>query len=433
MQFKPHAPRFLGNVALLFVLLGTLQLIGGLLFYQAMDRQTVRQDHARRIAELLVVSDRIFALVPRQTTRVVSTRYLTATLSRNPEVHDDTGSSALADIEREIVSWEPSLSGRDLRLEIRRQGSGSRDLSGSIQIASGWWLNFRSAGIEAMWPIATRTITMALVGSAASIIIGLLMLQIIGRPLRRLTNAAEAIGHGRSLEVREEGPRDLRDLAHAMNQMQARIERLLRDQAKSFQAISHDLRTPLSRQKIVADLVGGRELASILLSSVREMDDLLTSLQHFLRAQHLTASVEHVDLLELAQNVAKPFGSRVTVQANAKLVASTFREPLELALAALVENAVHFGERAELTLSKVGAGSHEIAVIDQGPGIDPRYFEDILDPFFRLDEARARNTVGFGLGIPTAHTLMMRFGGKLSFSAAANGGLVATLTIPSAI
>jgi signal transduction histidine kinase len=214
-----------------------------------------------------------------------------------------------------------------------------------------------------------------------------------------------------------------------MNVMQERIARLLEDQARSFEAISHDLRTPLSRQQIATDLIEDPEISEIMQTSIDEMEGLLASLQGYLRAQHLSSDAEKVDLGELVAGVIAPYEDRARLTGKGKAVVESFPEPLALATGALVENAIRFGGRAEVSVRHEGADWF-IDVEDTGPGIPPSHFEDVLTPFFRLDEARTRDTPGFGLGIPTAHRLMMRFGGQLSFATSPCGGLIARIRVP---
>ena len=426
---RPFAPRFAVYVALVFLLLGVMQLAASLLFYQSIDRQTLSEDHARRVAEMLVVSDRIHALDPGLTAPTMSTRHLAAAVASAPTVAAPAGTETLVGIARRIIEWEPSLGGRSLRLAVRDVGHGKRDLIGSIRLTDGHWLNFRSRDMNAAWPVALRATVLTLATTLACLVVGLFALHVLTRPLRRMSDAADAIGQGRQVTVRETGSPDLRKLAHSMNVMQERIARLLQDQARSFEAISHDLRTPLSRQKVAAELIDDAELGGVILSSVDEMEALLASLQRFLRAQHLSAEPEPLELGQLVRDVLYSYGDKARVEVEGSAFVRTFREPLSLALEALVENAIQFGGEARITIRRE-AGHWCIEITDGGPGIPSCYFEAILDPFFRLDAARARDTKGFGLGIPTAHRLMTRFDGGLSFASSPAGGLIARLLVP---
>lgn len=426
---RAFAPRFAAYLTLVFIVLGVLQLAASLVFYQSIDRQTLDEDHARRIAELLVVSDRIHAADPALTAPTMSTRHLAAAVGLQPTVKTRTADGTLDRIGARIVDWEPGLAGRDLRLAMEQPHHGKSDLVGSIRMSDGHWLNFRSRDINSMWPVALRATVLTLATTTACFVLGLIALHVLTRPLRRMIDAADAIGRGRNVMVQEGGTQDLRKLAHSMNLMQERIARLLQDQAKSFEAISHDLRTPLSRQKVAADLLDDPELGSVIRSSVDEMEALLASLQRFLRAQHLDAEPERLDLVELAHEVLSPYAEQARIVTAGPALAVTFREPLALALLALVENAIQFGGEARISIQRQDR-HWRIEIADSGPGIPSAYFEAILDPFFRLDTARARDTNGFGLGIPTAHRLMVRFDGHLSFAAAPDGGLIARLDVP---
>lgn len=428
---RPHKPKLVALVMLLFVFLAAVQLGASLAFYQAIDRQAVREDHARRIAELLVVSDRVHTLSPERTSGAMSTRHLVATVTPQPEIDTQASSPDTRDIAGKIVTWEPSLADRALRLAKVPGANETSDLVGSIRLGDGNWLNFRSLDINSMWPIANRAIVMTLVGAASLLALGLGLLHLLTRPLRRLTTAADRIGHGRDVDIRESGPRDIRELAHAMNQMQARIARLIRDQAKSFEAISHDLRTPLARQKIAAELVEDAEMSALMLANVDEMEGLLASLQTFLKANRMQARPETLELEAFVRDVLSTFGDHVEVRASEKMPLSTYREPLAITLFALAENAIHYGGKALVDIGRDAQGRAAIVVHDSGPGIPEQHFEDILDPFFRLDTARSRDTPGFGLGIPTAYCLMTRFNGGLHFATSDAGGLAVHVRVPS--
>ncbi|HEX7855862.1 MAG TPA: ATP-binding protein [Sphingobium sp.] len=423
--------RLVAYAALLLLVIGVVQVAASLVFYDAIDRQTLREDHARRVAELLIVSDRFQRIDPALTPRVMTTRHLEARISPTPAVTRPGHAEAVTEISRYIMIWEPSLAARTLRLSVEPGRLGHRDLVGSMQLSDGSWLNFRSQDISSSWPIALRATAMTLIITLLCIGGGMLALRFLTTPLRALSDAAEAIGKGRLVPVREEGPADLRHLARSMNDMQARITGLVEDQAKSFEAISHDLRTPLSRLKIAADFVSDSDIARLVGSSADEMEAMLMSLQQFLRAQHLTAEPEPVDLSAALRDLLAGFDGAHELVAPKSAVALTWREPLLLALRPLIENALHHGNHVRVTLASEGLG-WRIVIADNGPGIPEPYLDRILDPFFRLDEARARDTAGFGLGIPTANHLLKRFGGALAFANAPGGGLIVRVTVPVA-
>lgn len=423
--------RLSAYAAVLVVAIGLVQAIASVSFYRSIDAHTLREDHARRVAELLVVSERVFQSQPDATARVMTSNHLQVAVATRPSVSRQAASDELTDLDAQILRWEPSLADKAIHLAIVRTQADRRDFIGSMQLADGRWLNFQSQDISSMWPIALRATWMTVVTAAVCLALALVALRVLTLPLRRMTQATRMIGSGQRVVIRETGPTDLRNLAHSMNEMQDRIAHLVEDQARSFEAIGHDLRTPLARQKVAAELVEDAELGDLLLGSVAEMEALLDSLQSFLRAQHLRSDPARVDLVELLQALTTPMGDCARLDCPHEAVVRTYREPVQLALAALVENACRYGQQAYITVqNKVGVWT--VIIADDGPGIPDHHFKDVLEPFFRLDEARGRTTKGFGLGIPTAHRLLARFGGGLSFSRGENGGLIVTVRLPVA-
>lgn len=430
----PRAPfgsyRLAGYAMLLVLAIGIVQVVASILFYEAIDRQALYEDHARRVAELLIVGDRVHRVDPALTAQLMKSSHLDVTVAGRAMVGaSGRGDRALADIRRHIMIWEPSLADRPLTLNVVRGERSRRDLVGSMQLHDGAWLNFRSRDISTGWPIVLRATVMTLAITLLCVGAGIFVLRLLTAPLHRLADAVSGPHQGHSLPLKESGPSDVRSIARSFNELQARIADLEDDQSRSFEAISHDLRTPLSRLKIASDFVSDSDVSRIVRSSADEMEALLMSLQRFLRAQHVESVAEPVDLVALVDELVAPAGDRVTLRAPEQAHMATYREPLALALDPLIENALHYGRKVEVAIERVGPG-WRIEIADDGPGISEALFEKILDPFFRLDEARARDTDGFGLGIPTAHRLLQRFGGSLAFRNRPEGGLVVRVDVP---
>ncbi|GAO53972.1 ATP-binding protein [Novosphingobium sp. MD-1] len=428
IRLRSH--RLVGYAMVLLLGIAAVQAVASLAFYETIDRETIREDHARRVAELLVVSERLHAIDRDAPATIMSTSHLQAGVASSPAVRRQGEARAAVDIRRLVLAWEPALAGRTLLLDVVKGPRGQRDLVGSMRLGDGAWLNFRSPDVASGWAVALRATIMTLLATVLCVGAGLYALRALMRPLAQLARAADAMAHGQPAALRESGPAELRDLARSLNDMQARISGLETDQAKSFEAISHDLRTPLSRLKIASDFVDDSDISRIVSSSTEEMEAMLMSLQSFLRAQHMTADAAEVDLVAMVRDLLASLPGETHLEAPPVALARTYREPLLLALTPLVENALQYGERARVTIS--GQDSRwRIEIADGGPGIPEDCFDAVLDPFFRLDSSRARNTAGFGLGIPTAHRLLQRFGGRLSFR---NGGpgLIACVDVPTA-
>lgn len=412
----------------LFLLVALVQVTASILFYEAIDRNALHQDHARRVAELLIVSDRIHRLDPALTARTMSSHYLDVRVAGQPSVTRPDDEDAVTRIREHIVAWEPGLAARDIMLSMVGGTTGRQDLVGSMALTDGNWLNFRSRDISSGWPIVLRAIAVTLAITLLCVAFGLYGLHLLARPLSRLSQATARLVSDHPAPLEERGPADIRGLFRSFNEMQVRISDLEHNQSKSFEAISHDLRTPISRLKLAADFVSDTEISRIVHGSAAEMEAMIMSLQAFLRAEHLESDLSFFDLTILVAGLLDRYGAQATLEAPAAVGVRTYREPLELALQPLFDNGLQYGTRLRVTVRASGE-DWLIEIDDDGPGIAEQHFAAVLDPFFRADEARARDTPGFGLGIPTAHRLLTRFGSALSFHKNSIGGTTVRVTV----
>jgi signal transduction histidine kinase len=423
--------RLIGRAILIVLAITAAQVAASIALLGQIERQTLREDQARRVAELLVVSERVWREGrSADAGAIMTTRFLAVSIAAKPTIAAGTNERRAAGIGRQIRDWEPSLARRPLALDIVSAPGGREDLVGSMGLPGGQWLNFRSRDISSGWPFAFRWGLMSVVSILAGSAIAVFALRLVGEPLRRLTVAVGEIGQGKSVELAETGSPDLRALSRSMNAMQRRIARLISDQATAMEHISHDLRTPLSRVTMAADFIAPDDIKAIVTDSAREMQAMLASLLAYLRAQHLKSELGQHDLAEEVRTVLSAFPGQVSYVGPETAPAAVFAEPLRLALKAVVENAVQYGERAVVSLDQAD-GRWRVRVEDQGPGLTEEALERVYEPFFRVDAARARNTLGFGLGIPTANRLMQRFWGELRFENLPAGGLRVTILAPS--
>jgi signal transduction histidine kinase len=428
MRISLAPRRLVGRVALLIAGIALLQFVATILLYERISRDSVREDHARRVAELLEVSERLHEAGEPDLARIMSTQHLDVWLTQAPAVDgrpEDHGVRKIAALVRE---WEPSLAQAPLYMEVERREA--RDhLIGSMRLSDGEWLNFRSTDLSSPWPIIAWASFITLVLTALCVLFATLALWQLGAPLRQLTQATNRIGEGGRVLIEEQGSTDLRNLSRAFNAMQERIARMLADQAKAFVAISHDLRTPLSRLKLSADFIEPQDMRELVDSNVAEMAAMIASLQAFLEVEEEEDELEEVVLSEIVREASSAWGDRVLIQGG-DVRATTFPNVLRLALEPLIENAIQYGELAEIAIARDERGSL-IVIRDRGPGLADEHLPELIEPFFRGDQARARNTPGFGLGIPRAHRLLQRFGGALSFSKGQRGGLEVAVRPPT--
>jgi len=411
-----------------------LQLAVSLSFYASIDRAALNEDHARRVAELLVVGRRVHAVDGDggpDAGRIMTTSYLSVAVVERPPPPPARPDPQAAHIRDDILRWEPGLASANLMLWRQRNMTGGQDLVGAMRLDDGRWLSFRSRDFARAWPMALRVTLMTVLFAGFGLAFALFVMRQMGRPLRTLTEAAHAFGHGPHAPVTVEGSADLKEVGRAFNEMQDRISALMADQARSMEAISHDLRTPLSRLRLASQFVEPADMRDLVADNVDELDGMLNSLGAYLRAQHETSVAEETDIAALAAASVDGLSPKARYSGPASLVAVTHRRPLEEALRRLVDNAVRFGGGAEVILDESGPAP-TILVRDHGPGMSAEDLAQIYQPFFRADAARARDTGGFGLGVPTAARLLTRFGGGIDIANAPDGGLLVTVTPPPA-
>lgn len=422
-----------GRSILVVVAIVLVQLTASIAFYSAIDRQTLREDQARRIAELLVVGERVAGLVAADFDKVMTSHYLEAEVVALPPEGPPTTRARAAEAEaiaEYVRRWEPGLAGRPLRLWSERRPEG-RDLVGVMALKDGRWLTFRSRNFPRPWPIALRAVATTLAFSLVCVALGAYALRQLGAPLRRLTEASRHVGESPPSPIVVEGPNDLVELGRAFNAMQLRIADLIEDQARAMDALSHDLRTPLARLSLAADYIEPDDIKGLVADNVGELDAMLKSLSDWLRAQHSASTPELVDLPALIRGVLVRWPDAARYEGVDALEVATHRGPLEQALIRLIDNAVRFGGQARVRLL-VDDGP-VIEVLDEGPGLTADAMARIYEPFFRGDAARARDTGGFGLGIPTAERLIKRFGGRLAIDNRDGGGVSARVWPPAAV
>jgi len=432
MHIRLAPRRLVGRIVLLVIGIAVVQFAVTILLYDRISRDSVREDHARRVAELLEVSERLAERSEPGLAAIMSTRHLHVWLTPRPAVARHSDHEAVQQITTLIRQWEPTLGAAPLSMAVEN-GQGREHLVGSMRLRGGGWLNFRSYNLSNPWPIVASASLISLVTAGFCVLLAVLTLRQLAAPLRRLTEATAHIGEGAPVTLVEEGPSDLRNLSHAFNAMQDRITRILSDQARSLVAISHDLRTPLSRLRMATDFLEPGDMRQLVGDNVGEMNAMIESLQSFLAVQDMVDRPRSVELLAILDQAASPWRDRVEMPEASAATMLTYPEVLRRALEPLIENAVQYGGQARVALEEGGAGAPVIVICDDGAGIDDAHFANLVEPFFRVDEARARNTPGFGLGIPRAHRLLRRFGGDLSFRTGPRGGLEVVVQPPRPI
>ena len=252
------------------------------------------------------------------------------------------------------------------------------------------------------------------------------------RAIERLAAAAEAFGKGVDVSFRPHGAREVRQAARAFLSMKSRIERHVDQRANLLAAVSHDLRTPLTRLKLELALGKPGKRTEAMKQDLADMEHMIDEYLAFARGEE-GEGVATINLLSLLREIglgAVHAGAEVTIEAPADLTVEARPGALKRALSNLVMNAAVHGETVEISAAAVAGGGVDIRIDDDGPGIPDDRLEEALAPFSRLDAARNQNDKGVGLGLAIAQDVARGHGGDLTLGRSPKGGLRATLRLP---
>lgn len=256
----------------------------------------------------------------------------------------------------------------------------------------------------------------------------------ITAPLARFASAAEEFSIDRNpLPLREEGPVEVRAAARALNRLRDRIHALFADRTRMLAAISHDLRTPITRMRLRVEFVEDDTLRSQFTRDLQHMDTMVQGALSYLRdANHRETRVA-VDLSSLLQTVADEFsdmGHDVRFDGPRRVVVTGDAQQLERTVTNLVDNAVRYG-RTILVQLQEEAQAVVVEVADDGPGIPEADRQRLLEPFMRGDAARGRiDSEGFGLGLAIARSITIAHGGALTLHDNHPQGLRVRISLP---
>jgi protein-histidine pros-kinase len=215
------------------------------------------------------------------------------------------------------------------------------------------------------------------------------------------------------------------------NQMQAQLRRQLEERDRFVAAVSHDLRTPLTRLRLRAEALRDPGERRGFQQDIDGMEEMIRATLDYLRGAADEEPFVPLDVGALVLSLADdhPAGpDAVQVEGHAQTVRAQ-ASALRRAIGNLVDNAIRYGERAHVRL-RDEPGRLCIEVTDRGPGIPPDQLEQVFEPFYRLEVSRNRHTGGVGLGLAIARDIARRQGGSLTLRNLPGGGLLAVLGLP---
>lgn len=265
------------------------------------------------------------------------------------------------------------------------------------------------------------------------LLIALLAVRLALRPLKQMAGAAEALGHDiHRPPLPLDGPQEVRQAAQAFNAMQHRVIESIAERTRFFAAVSHDLRTPITRLRLRTELLGDELTRERFRTDLQHMEEMISTSLEFLRSGEFEHASEPVDIDALLQALQADFddlGAQVSLSGSSRPL-NAHASGLRRCLQNLLENAVHHAggpidievrDNPERLLIRIG---------DRGPGIPEALLDRVMEPFYRQDEARGASNSGYGLGLSIARSIASAHGGSLVLSPRPGGGLLASLELP---
>ncbi|MFT8952784.1 MAG: ATP-binding protein [Gluconobacter sp.] len=303
-----------------------------------------------------------------------------------------------------------------------------------IRLDDGSWL--LCVALTRFWGLyAFQRFTLQLLFLAVWVVtVSMIASRQLSRPIEHLSGGVRSLGlQPRSARLDEDGPREIRLVAETINGMQAQIQQFIEYRTTMLAAISHDLRTPLTRIRLRGEFIDCPEQQKHLFRDVDEMQTMIDGALSFFRNDASREESIMFDLPGLLQTIANDYcdqGFSVEYYGPAKAGYVGQLYAMKRVFSNLVENAIKYATPPTLTLETQQDGSYMIYIRDNGPGIPEASLSEVFEPYFRLDKSRNRQTGGVGLGLTSAQTIVRSNGGEITMANRSEGGLEVLIYLP---
>ncbi len=305
----------------------------------------------------------------------------------------------------------------------------------TISLNDGSWLVFtgdRSLLENMALRFGLRLVVVLIAIVAASIWVA----RLFSAPLAYFIDAAERFGiDPHAMPIPARGPREIQRAIRSFNGMQQRIQRFVADRTQMIAAISHDLRTPITRLRLRSEFVEDEDEQKKMLEDLDQMEGMVAETLDFVRDDRTQEMRVDFDLPVLLQSIVDDLADAGQPASFAGPDHGKFTgRPMALrrALNNLLENAIKYGERADLSVERREHGWN-IRIADIGLGIPAAFREIVFTPFFRIESSRNRETGGTGLGLSIARSIVRAHGGDIGFRDPSSGGFEVEVWLPMTV
>lgn len=305
----------------------------------------------------------------------------------------------------------------------------------SLSLKDGSWVHFHLSTADAPGPWSRQALVSTLVMLLGTLVIAVWATRWITAPLASFARAAERLGMDVSADpLAEDGPQEVRAAARAFNLMQRRIRNFVEDRLQMLAAVSHDLRTPITRLRLRTEqLPIESDQQDKMLRDLDEMEQMVSSSLAFAKDEAAEESSQPFDLAALIGSICDDLtddGCDADFDWSGRLVYRGRPLAMKRLFANLIENAVRYGQCARVKAVRL-PGRVKVVVEDRGPGIPEDQLEQVFKPFHRLETSRNKRTGGLGLGLANVRTIARAHGGDVHLFNRPEGGLAAVVSLPT--
>jgi signal transduction histidine kinase len=304
----------------------------------------------------------------------------------------------------------------------------------TVLLSDGVWINVESVEPSRYTQWVQRLFRNLAIVDGVMVLLCFFAVKLVTRPLSVLSEAAEEIG--RDIDrppLPEHGTKELVRASRALNVMQDRLKRYVDTRVKILAAMSHDLKTPITRMRLRTEMLDDAHVKGKFVKDLDELQLMVGSTLDYMRGlSEGSETVQMIDVGALISSLkedAEEAGHTVTISGTTRGPVKGRAQALKRCLQNLIDNALAYGRRADITVRDEGSALN-IAIRDQGPGIPEGDIERVFEPFYRVEGSRNRNTGGSGLGLSIALNIAQAHGGSVQLRNLDRGGLEATLSIP---
>ena len=357
-----------------------------------------------------------------------------ASLESAPRGEDENAQKTIsAHLQRAVAVLTPRRSGSVPPGIIHDRSSPLAPYMLGVQLNDGSWLVFSVMKRSWGMPLPDRwAVWLGFLALSVTFVTAVTARQ-FSRPIERLAAAVRQFGlNPRAPPIAETGPRELQQVIKTFNAMQTQIQKFVAYRTMMLAAISHDLRTPLTRMRLRGEFIEDPEQQARLFRDVDEMQNMVDEALVFFRDDATAEETTSFDLPRVLLTIANDYADQgIEIDYAGPAHAAYCGRPLTLkrAFSNLIDNAAKYGKRTEIELS-CEETAFVVTIKDSGPGIPPEALDDVFRPYYRVDKSRNRCTGGVGLGLTVAQGIIQGHGGEITLKNRPEGGLQARVVLP---